>query len=232
MPVKSPAPEPEASTNADMDPEHGWETWVTAVSILVIVALIAVVANHFVDMSHIREAVRSRTGWPLVAAVVVLPLLGVPLSVFLLLLGARYGFMWGIAAAIAVLPVHMSLFHVAGRWLFRDPVRRFLRKRGRTPPKIPENNVRFATFVIMAIPIAPYPVKNMGMVVAGVPARLYYGIGWPVQTLIAVPMVGIGASVLEARPGTLTLFILLLLGLTMLTRWLMLRYRSLVERGQ
>ncbi len=91
-------------------------------------------------------------------------------------------------------------------------------------PKVPTDKVIPFTIFFMAIPGPPYVLKNYILAFSGVPLRYYLGLGWPVNFLLGIPFVGLGASAMEMNPLLFAVFLFLLLLIFLLVRWLRQKY--------
>lgn len=130
---------------------------------------------------------------------VILPIFGFPISLFLLVLGIKFGLVAGIALMAIIMPIHMivsfALAKIAG-----DLIRSILSRGSYIIPQVPpDKQVRFA-FLIAAVPGLPYAVKNFLLPLAGIPFRLYLGMNWGCQAVMAVPAVILGTSVADLNP--------------------------------
>ncbi len=154
--------------------------------------------------------VNENTPAPLfIALMIILPIFGVPISLFLLVLGIKFGLAAGLALMVIIMPIHMiisfALTKVAG-----DLIRAVLSRGSYIIPQIPaDKQIRFS-FLVSAVPLLPYAAKNFLMPLAGVPFRLYLGMNWACQAMLAVPTVVLGSSIADLNPG---LFVAAIAGL-------------------
>ncbi len=125
----------------------------------------------------------------LLAAFLILPMVGFPITVFLILLGIRFGPVYGLLIMSFGFAVHLlvtfGLSHsyirpwlalLADRWHF-------------TIPRLPAHRRLQFSFIFMAVPGLPYTVKNYLLALAGVPFLTYLVICWTVNSLMGVPFV-------------------------------------------
>lgn len=133
--------------------------------------------------------------WIFFPLMAVLPVLGCPISVFLVPVGARYGLVPGLAIMAAVTPLHLLIIWLMARSFLRRPVEVFLKKKGHAIPEISPGNITPACFLIMVVPGPPFFIKNYSAALAGIPFSPYFWIGWFVHCLISAYWVAIGGAV-------------------------------------
>ena len=78
-----------------------------------------------------------------IAAFLVLPLLGVSFRILLILVGFRFGFLWGGLVAGAGILAHNVAVYYLTRTTFRAHVRAFLKQKGHAIPSLPERKPPF-----------------------------------------------------------------------------------------
>ncbi len=138
-------------------------------------------------------------GW-FVAAFLILPLLGFPVSIFLVLAGIRFGLGGGMAlAAIAVIVHHFAAFHLAQGW-FRDPVRRRLDRAGYAIPPIRAKHRAGFTILFAAFRGPPYIAKIYLLALTDIPFRIFLGFGAPVYIFFCLIPVGAGTALKNFNP--------------------------------
>ncbi len=156
------------------------------------------------EIARMLEAsMASVPAWVFLLALAVLPAAGVPVSLFYVLAGVRFGLLVGLAVSIASIPVHLALVHLAGRrFLLR--VNFWLARRISGPEAKPLQYASpLALFLFASLPGLPYVVKNIALAGAGP------GLGrellpvWAGHALIGAPFVCIGAAAQSMEPATL-----------------------------
>ena len=121
-----------------------------------------------------------------------LPLLGFPFSVFLVLLGVRFGTAAGLLIMAAGMGIHLlAAFWVAHSFL-RAPILRLLRWLNYRLPQVPKERVVWFSLIFMAIPGPPYCLKNYILPLAGVPLRWFFLSGFFIQGAMGIPFVVAG----------------------------------------
>jgi uncharacterized membrane protein YdjX (TVP38/TMEM64 family) len=158
--------------------------------------------HHRADLS--RETL---VGWGtglhpawFIAAFFILPVLGFPLSILLLLAGVRFGLGGGmILAAAGTFFHHFAAFYLA-HGSFRDSVRRRLERGGRKIPPIKEKHRIWFTALFAAIHGPPYAAKLYLLALTDVPFRIYLWAGAPIYILFCFVPVGAGSAVTTFNP--------------------------------
>jgi uncharacterized membrane protein YdjX (TVP38/TMEM64 family) len=166
-------------------------------------------------------------GW-LLAAFLVLPALGFPISIPLLIAGMRFGFVWGMAwSAVAVAFHHVLIYWMAHGWM-RPRIVKWLED---SPYQIPEIDRRHQvgwTVFFAAAHGPPYALKLYLLALTDMPFRIYAGVGAPVYILFCALPVGIGSSVWNVDP----LWAYVVLGAAALALWLFCKVRRRFAKGR
>ena len=130
----------------------------------------------------------------LLAAQVVLPLVGVPISPLWIATGVRAGAGWGTVLSAGALTVNLTLgYWLARRWL-RLPIEAWLRARGRCAPQIPEAEAALWILLLRVTPGVPLFVQNYLLGLAQVRFRRYLCISLPAQLAYAAAFVSLGQA--------------------------------------
>ena len=153
----------------------------------------------------------------------VLPLVGVPLSIFIFVLGIKFGIGYGILILEIIMPLHILASYLIARTV-RQPIKNFLVKRlSYHIPEIPENKVALFSFLLLALPVFPYAVKNYILPLAGVPFRYCMWLNWVIQGTLSIPFVILGKSAADMNlllfAITLGVLAVLFMGLRWLRNW-------------
>lgn len=149
------------------------------------------------DPESLKAFSEELPGAVVVAAFLVLPLCGVPIRILLVLVGFRFGFVWGWTIAAFGLPFHNVAAYFITRGTFRQPVRNFLKRLGYAPPSIPSKHRVWFTAVVAAIPGPPYFTKLYLLALTDLPLRVYLGVGAPIYVLFSLVPVGVGGAVID-----------------------------------
>jgi uncharacterized membrane protein YdjX (TVP38/TMEM64 family) len=127
----------------------------------------------------------------------VLPLAGFPVTPFLVLLGLRFGSVWGIAIMMAIVPIHLVISFwftrvVAGPW-----IQILAKKVGVSIPKLPGNRQLGFAFLFMVIPGLGYSIKNLVLPLSGIGFFPYLICGWLTQGIMGIPFVIMGKALVQ-----------------------------------
>ncbi len=158
-----------------------------------------------------------------------LPVIGFPISLFLLSAGIKFGVVWGLILSAVTMLVHLLISHLLARRLLSSPLSALFQRFGYQLPKVPRDRVALFTFVFVAVPGLPYALKNYSLVLAGVPFRHYLTIGWSVQWVMGIPFLGLGGAAAASDLAFLLGFFALLAAVFFLVRWVRKRYAPLVN---
>jgi uncharacterized membrane protein YdjX (TVP38/TMEM64 family) len=131
-----------------------------------------------------------KTHWALVVGLfVTLPLVGLPISIFLLLLGIKFGPVMGCVIMVAGMAVHTVIFFLTADTLLRPLIEKELYKIRYHLPRFSDKGFYWAWIVFIAVPGLPYILKNYIFSLSGVPFRYFFLISWGVHSLFGIPMI-------------------------------------------
>lgn len=129
---------------------------------------------------------------PLLALVAILPLFGFSIAVVYLVIGAVFGGWMGMAVVGGITGVHLLCSHwIAGSFL-RGPLERYLKRRKKKLPEVPDGEEWAATLMMALVPGLPYFVRNYLLALSAIPLRTYFWICWPVYVLRSALVIMIG----------------------------------------
>lgn len=118
-----------------------------------------------------------------------LPLVGFPISVFLVLIGAKFG-AWGGVMVVAVgMPIHLMVAFLAAHSFLRSVIRWYLEKIDYRLPEVPQDKVIWFSYFFMAVPGLSYTLKNYALAISGVPFRHFFLSGYLIQGAMGIPFV-------------------------------------------
>ena len=144
-----------------------------------------------------------------VSLMLILPIFGFPISIFLVLCGIKFSVGWAVLLCGASMGLHLLAVLFLTNTLLRHPLQALLSKTGRRLPKLDGKKGLFYTFLFVAIPGPPYFVKNYLLAISRTPKLIYFIIGGGVQFLMALPLVGIGGSLVQMNMKLLIVFALM-----------------------
>ena len=153
----------------------------------------------------ILETLQSLPAWWVLAALVLLPLIGMPLSPMWILTGLTFGAANGLGLIITGMAINFVLAYlIAQRWM-RAPISELFQRRGiRIPEALPGEYIKL-TIAIRLIPALPQFLQSYLLGLANVPFLTYYLFSFPPQIPYAIGFVLIGDSFLEMKAGGILL---------------------------
>jgi uncharacterized membrane protein YdjX (TVP38/TMEM64 family) len=155
-----------------------------------------------------------------VIAFIALPLVGFPVSVFLLLAGIRFGFWGGMGLAAVAMAIHQVVAFRVVHGLFRRRVRAWLAHKGYPVPRIMNRNPIWFTVIFAAVHGPPYFVKIYSLALTDIPFRIYFWAGAPVYIAFCAIPVGAGSAVVNLNPLWITLVVIGMVGMAFFSRWI------------
>lgn len=169
------------------------------------IGLLAVAAGAWFLHTHRGELTREAilaygkalpAGW-FIAAFLVLPLAGFPVSIFLVLAGIRFGLGGGMAVAAGCTLFHHFAVYRLTHGLFRDRLRQRLERADYAIPPIGTKRRVWFTALFAAIHGPPYAAKLYLLALTDIPFRIYLWVGAPVYILFNLIPVGAGSAVMQ-----------------------------------
>ena len=169
-----------------------------------------------------------RAAGPLVffAAMAVLPALGMPISVFILMAGPAFAPQLGRGGVLAACAVSNLLSISLGYWLARRWLRpwlqKFVERSGHKVPQVARADQFEVALLLRITPGPPFFLQNFLLGLGEIPFPLYLAVSWLVVMLNTTGLVIFGAALVngKAREAVLgiSLFIAALLVIHMLRR--------------
>ena len=166
--------------------------------------------------------------WLFLVLIAVLPIFGAPFSPFLILAGIKFGVVGGLALLMALMPFQIVVSYGIANLLNRQ-LRQIFERFGYRVPQIPENRAALFSFIWLALPGAPYAVKNFALPLAGVPFRYCLWMNWALQGVYGAGFVVLGRSAADMNLWVFLLALALLGGAFGLVKWVKRRYGREVE---
>ena len=174
-----------------------------AVALVLLAAVAWLAYAHRDDLS--REALttwgKSLPATWFIAAFFVLPLLGFPVSVFLVLAGIRFGLGGGMAVTAAAVIIHHFGAYRLAHGFFRDRVRHRLEHAGYAIPPIKENHRAWFTALFAALHGPPYIAKIYLVSLTDIPFRIFFWVGVPIYIFFCLVPVAAGSAVMDFNPA-------------------------------
>jgi uncharacterized membrane protein YdjX (TVP38/TMEM64 family) len=150
--------------------------------------------------------------WPAFVALLILPLIGFPLSVLALAAGLRFGLMPALLLMAPALAFHLVFSFFAARRWFKKPLLRWLARHDFALPKLPAGESVSVALLINFVPGPPYAAKNYLLALTELSFRAYFVAGF-CANLLGVSMAILTGDFLRAmtpfRGAFLTIYVVL-----------------------
>jgi uncharacterized membrane protein YdjX (TVP38/TMEM64 family) len=141
----------------------------------------------------------------------ILPVAGVPISLFLVLVGMKFGIAGGILLTAALMSFHMATTYYLVHTLLRDRIARLLRRFRVSTPTLLKNYTTWQVVIFMLVPGLPYVVKNNLLALAGLRFLRYMTINLSTQYLHSIPLIVLGGAAIQRNVAILAVALLLLM---------------------
>lgn len=138
-----------------------------------------------------------------------LPLIGFPITPFLILVGVKFGPMWATVITSAVFMFHLVISYILAHSLLRPHIKRLLNHLNYKMPEIHARRRWLFSFIFMAVPGLPYTVKNYTLAALNIPFVIYLTAGLLCNAVLALPFIGLGSSIID-NPRIAVIFVILL----------------------
>ncbi len=156
----------------------------------------------------------------------VLPVIGVPISPFLVLVGMKFGTVEGIALSGFIMLVQMALTYFLVHSFLQKWIFRLLEFFHIPVPRFNGHHNRWHAFIFMLVPGLPYVVKNNLLALTQIGLAPYLTINWVAQFGLSIPLIILGGAVMEMNFVILGIATILLLAVYLLQYYLRKRYRN------
>lgn len=158
-------------------------------------------------------------GW-FIAGFFILPLVGFPISVLLVLAGVKFGLWGGMALATAGVFFHnIVAYQLVHRW-FRERFSRWLEKSGHKVPDMSGQNQIWFTVLFATVHGPPYALKLYLLALTNVSFSIYLWAGAPVYALFCLVPVGAGSAVMHVNTTLLYGVVIGITVIALLGKWL------------
>lgn len=149
----------------------------------------------------------------------VLPVVGFPFSVFLILAGVKFGAVGGMLVTVALLPVHMSLCFVLTQCWVRRPLLGLLERRGYRPWLMHLDRPRWFLVVFLLLPGPPYILKTYMLALTGLPFRYFLPLNFVTESVVTLPIAALGGAAAQEHWGVFAGVLLVFVALSLVLRW-------------
>lgn len=181
--------------------------------------------NEFGVLQKLINAINTELSAPLfIGLMIVLPILGFPISILLAVNGIKFGITFAIVLWLIVLPIHTFIGYAASRY-FRPVLIKLLNTRlNWSIPAVPQHHEAMFSFVFLAIPGIPYAGKNYLLPLAGVSLRYCVIMNCIVQGALGLPFILLGKSGASMDSTLFSIALVVFILFYLLLRWLKKKY--------
>jgi len=188
-------------------------------AILIACALVALLAWKTDPVRWVQVLINRETNPILfIGLMTLLPVVGFPMTVFLILVGLKFGTMWGMLITALTMPVHMALSYILARTLFREFLQQLLRKRGYSLPEITSRRALTGVFIFLFLPGLSYALKNYLLAITDIRLRHYLAVNFCAQGVVTLPVAGLGGAAAASNPMAIAIFVAVI-AMIALGRW-------------
>ena len=197
------------------------------VALFIILATIFCVLTEPALIRNLHEYLQYRVDpYLFLVLMLVLPIIGAPLSAFLVLVGMKFGIPKGLFFTALLMLIHMAITYFLVHSFLRNWILKLLKKLN--PPDSFERKVasRWHLFFFMLVPGLPYAIKNFLLALSGLPLGPYLMINWLAQFGLSVPFIITGTAIIDLNPVIIASAVLLLIIVFLMQRYAKRKYRT------
>lgn len=159
-----------------------------------------------VDLKPVHERIATFNGVVVFLCMVILPLVGFPVSLIYLIAGSKFGSVWGFVLCAIAIAVHLVATYWLAKYL-RGPLTKLLNKLGHKLPQVPKGEEVYVTLLTALIPGLPYAARNYVLALTGVPLKTYFWVCWPVFVIRSSLAIFLGDMTKDLTPGRITFLV-------------------------
>ncbi len=159
-------------------------------------------------------------------ALLFLPLLGLPITAFCLMAGAKFGITGGLIAIGAAMLLQQLICFWLMHSYFRERLKRFVDRRGYPLPALNRSQQITWGVSLVAVPVFPYMVKNVLLAAGQLSLWQYLLVAWPIQMLYSIPFVAITGAARQQDATMIWVAAAGFIALWLLFRWLQSRRKA------
>jgi uncharacterized membrane protein YdjX (TVP38/TMEM64 family) len=203
--------------------------WIFSICLLIAIVAVFFYLGYYHEPLTLLKSYLEGTVNPLffLLLMFVLPVLGVPISLFLLLAGMKFGLAGGITLAAFSMFFHMAVTYGLAHQFLRDWITRQLKHFRLAIPSFKGGRKYRHAFIFMLVPGLPYVMKNNVLALTGIGFGPYILINWTAQFGTSLPLILIGKGIIELNPMILAFALGLLSACYLLHYYLRKKYKSL-----
>jgi uncharacterized membrane protein YdjX (TVP38/TMEM64 family) len=144
-----------------------------------------------------------------IALMILLPMLGFPISPFLIMVAIKFGPFGATAVTALIFALHLVAAYLLAHSVLRPQISKLLSKVKYSLPEIQQRRRLPFSLIFMALPGLPYTVKNYILATLNIPFRIYFPVGLGCNLLLALPFIGLGHTAIQ-NPKLVIVFLVVL----------------------
>ncbi|MFP4069284.1 MAG: TVP38/TMEM64 family protein [Opitutales bacterium] len=187
--------------------------------------------NYWRDLLlQIRDWLEANPG-ALVLCLVILPGLGFPISILLVLAGIVFVPEYGLLVACLIAIAAQSLCSLWAYYLSAGPLRSWLIKYLLKDRPLPQPNARDALrlgFIFRITPGIPYALQNIVLGVIGLDLKTYLLVSLPIQSIYTIGFVVTSGSLFQGKSGLAIAGAVFLIVIVLVTRMIRQRKKAIL----
>ncbi|MEZ6041169.1 MAG: hypothetical protein R3C20_11725 [Planctomycetaceae bacterium] len=197
--------------------------------VLFLSVLLFLGCSQWIDWTTVRDLYMKTHPAVFVSTLILLPLVGFPISVLLLLTGARFRFPVASTIIAVVMGIHTEAAWQICHSAIRPGILRKLEEWRMKVPEISDRHQCWFTAVFVTVPGLPYATKIYSLALSNLPHARYLVIVWLFHWLNALMLLGTG-NVAFNHTAWLPVIIAAVLGVSLLTRWFLRGRRARLQQ--
>lgn len=160
--------------------------------LLVTAVVVAIFISDEVDWRALSRSMAEFNPVVAIALMAVLPLMGFPISVVYLAIGARFGPLAGLPIVTGITAFHLAATYWITRSFLRKPLDRLIERRGYHLPEVRPGEQAAVGLLAALIPGLPYFVRNYLLALTDIRLRVIFGVCLPVYVARSYVTIMIG----------------------------------------
>ncbi len=182
---------------------------------ILIVAAGLIWFRHLIDLPALHDRANEFPAWCVLLCLLVLPLVGFPVSVLHAVVGAKFGLPLGLTLVGISIAVQLLVSYAVVRAAPHFFAKRFAWLHRRLPP----TTHRSLTLFTMLLPGAPFFAQNYVLAIARVPFAIYFGYSFPIHVVRSIIGVIFGEWSDHPTPWRIATFVIYAVGVTVFCGW-------------
>lgn len=205
---------------------------VISLTLLMLLATIFFVLKEPEPLQSLHDYLQYRVNpYVFLLLMLLLPIVGVPISVFLVLVGMKFDVAGGLFFSALLMSFHMVCTYYLVHSFLRDWIIKWLKSLNLLPFAAERvSPSRWHLFLFMLVPGLPYAVKNNLLALSGIPFGPYLLINWTAQFGLSIPLVLAGTAVMDMDPAIIASAVFMLIIILLLQRYAKQKYHAIMEK--